>query len=404
MESRRVVITGMGAVSASGIGVKALWQAARSGRTGIGEPTFTRPAGNRVQLAAQVTDFDPADCIPPDMLPVCDRFAQFAIAAAEEAVSQAGLSDHLPLGDRTAVIVGTGIGSGNTLDQVHYDFYVGDRRTNALVVPRVMPSSACSLLSIHFGCRGPTFTISSACASSTQAIGLGMLFIRQGLVDRAIVGGSEASITPCSFRAWEALRVLTPNFCRPFSKGRNGMVLGEGAGIFVLEDEASANARGAEPLAEIAGYGTSCDANDIIRANVDGAAAAMKLALHDAGAAPESIDYVNAHGTGTLLNDSVESEALRRVFEARIMEIPVSSTKPIHGHALGAAGAIELAITVSALREETAPPTINWLESDPGCGLDTVPNSARAIPIRTAMSNSFAFGGINAALVVRSMN
>lgn len=404
METRRVVITGMGAISASGLGVEALWDAARSGRSGIGKATFTRPVQNRVTLAAQVPNFDPAGHVPADLLPVCDRFAQFAIVAADEALSQAGLSNNLPLGDRTAVILGTAIGSGATLDQAHYDFYALERRPDALTVPRVMPNSASSLLSIRYGCAGHSYTVSSACASATQAIGLGMWFVRNHLADRAIVGGSEASITPCSFRAWEALRVLTPDCCRPFSKGRNGMVLGEGAGIFILEAADAASARGACALAEIAGYGTSSDAKDILRADVDGAAEAMRLALNDARVAPDSIDYINAHGTGTILNDSVESEALQRVFGSSIRGISVSSTKPIHGHALGAAGALELAITLSAMRQGIAPPTINWREPDPSCDLDIIPNFARPIPIRTAMSNSFAFGGVNAALVVRKVD
>ena len=366
--------------------------------------TFIRPAGNRVKLAAQVPDFEPKQHVSAQLLPVCDRFAQFAMIAAEEALSQAGLSSRLPLGDRAAVILGTAIGSGSTLDQAHYDFYVLERRADVFTVPRVMPNAASSLLSIQYGCRGPAFTVSSACASATQAIGLGMWFVRHRLADRALVGGSEASITPCSFRAWEALRVLTPDYCRPFSKGRNGTVLGEGAGIFVLEAADDARARGAVPLAEIAGYGTSSDAKDMIRADVDGATAAMTLALDDAREPPDSIDYINAHGTGTILNDSAECEALRHVFGSSAADIPVSSTKPIHGHALGAAGALELAITVSAVREGLAPPTINWLERDPSCDLDIVPNCARPVSIRVAMSNSFAFGGVNAALVIRKID
>jgi nodulation protein E len=397
VEPRRVVISGMGAVSASGLGVDALWDAARLGRSGVGTATFARPAGNRVTLAAQVPHFDPSNYIPASLLPICDPFAQFAVIAAEEALAQAGLSDARPLGDRTAVIIGTGIGCGSTLDETHYDFYVRARRADALTVPRVMPNAASSLLCICHGCGGPSFTVSSACASATQAIGLGMWFIRKNVVDRALVGGSEASITPCSFRAWEALRVLTPNYCRPFSKRRNGMVLGEGAAIFVL-------ARGAQPLAEIAGYGTTSDGKDIVRADVSGAAEAMRLALADASMTPDAIDYINAHGTGTILNDSVECQALHQVFADHAPSISISSTKPIHGHALGAAGAIELAITVKAMCEQIAPPTINWLEPDPNCDLDVVPNSARALPIRAAMSNSFAFGGVNATLVVKRTN
>jgi nodulation protein E len=202
-------------------------------------------------------------------------------------------------------------------------------------------------------------------------------------------------------RFWELLRVLTPDFCRPFSLGRNGMVLGEGAGVFVLERASEARSRGSTPLAEMAGYGTSSDAKGLLRPDVDGAVAAMARALRDGGVAPKDIDYVNAHGTGTIANDAVEAEALRRIFGPRLAGLPVSSTKPIHGHALGAAGGLELAITIMALRDNIAPPTINWLERDPNCDLAPVPNEAREIPIRTAMSNSFAFGGINACLIVR---
>jgi nodulation protein E len=404
VQPRRVVITGMGAVSASGLGVKALWEAAQTGQSGIREATFIRPAGNRVTLAAQVPSFDPKLHVSAELLPVCDRFAQFALIAAQEALSQAGLSSHLPLGDRAAVILGTAIGSGGTLDQAHYDYYVLKRRPDVFTVPRVMTSAASSLLSIHYGCKGPTFTVCSACASATQAIGLGMGLVRHGLADLALVGGTEASITPCSFRCWEAIRVLTPDYCRPFSKGRNGTVLGEGAGLFVLEAADAARARGAIPLVEVAGYGTSSDAKDMVRADVDGATAAMKLALDDAKEPPDSIDYINAHGTGTILNDSAECEALRRVFGSDAADIPVSSTKPIHGHALGAAGGLELAITVSALRDGLAPPTINWLERDPSCDLDVVANCSRPVPIGVAMSNSFAFGGVNAALVVKKID
>src|ERR1700730_5829638 len=239
----------MGAVSASGLGVKALWEAAQTGQSGIGEATLLRPAGNRAALAAEVPSFDPKQHVSAELLPVCDRFAQFAMIAAQEALSQAGLSSNLPLGGRAAVILGTAIGSGATLDQAHYDFYVLERRADVFTVPRVMPNAASSLLSIHYGCRGPAFTVSRACASALQACGLGMWLVRNDLAALAIGGGSEASITPCSFRCWEAIRVLTTDYCRPFSKGRNGTVLGEGAGIFVLEAADAARARRAAPVA-----------------------------------------------------------------------------------------------------------------------------------------------------------
>jgi nodulation protein E len=263
-----------------------------------------------------------------------------------------------------------------------------------------MGNAAASHVGMRYGCTGPTLGVTSACASASQAIGLGIFMIRARMVDRAIVGGSDSTITALNIRAWELLHVLTPDCPRPFSIGRNGMVLGEGAAVFVLESAEAARARSAEPLAELAGFGTSSDAGDLVRLDVDGPASAMRLALADAGLAPDAIDYVNAHGSGTIANDINEAQALRQVFGDRVRELPVSSTKPIHGHTLGAAGAIELAVTVMALREGVVPPTINWLGPDPKVDLDPVPNVARAAPIRAAMSNSFAFGGINGCLIV----
>ncbi|MGH6852047.1 MAG: beta-ketoacyl-[acyl-carrier-protein] synthase family protein, partial [Methylocella sp.] len=274
-------------------------------------------------------------------------------------------------------------------------------RPDPLAVPRVIPSSCPSQLSIRYGSMGPCFAVASACSSATQAIGIGAHLIRSGLVDRAIVGGTEDCITNSAMLGWEALRVLTPDACRPFSKGRNGMVLGAGAAAFILENAELARVRGADALVEIAGYGTSADAKDPLRPDAQGAAACMRNALADAAVEAGEIDYVNAHGTGTTANDATEAEALRLVFGGRLSNLPVSSTKPIHGHALGAAGALELVVTIGAVRENVAPPTINWREADAKCPVDAVPNKARPMPIRTALTNSFAFGGINASLVVR---
>jgi nodulation protein E len=407
----RVVVTGMGALSAAGSGVDALWTAARSGKSAVGELELPRPGRNYVTIAAQLKGFDPEQYIESETLLFSDRFTQFAIVAADQALAQAGFERKQPLGARTAVIVGIGSGGINSIEDMLYAFHVlephYDPATNPSIIPRIpltipraMGSAAPSQIGIRYGCTGPTFAVTSACSSANQAIGLGAFLVRSGVVDRALVGGSEAGITPGSVRAWETIRLLTPDHCRPFSRGRNGMVLGEGAGIFVLESAEVARARGAEPIAEILGYGTTSDAKDIIRPDPDGAAASMRLALEDAGLEPASIDYINAHGTGTVMNDAVEAEALHFVFGPRLHKVAVSSTKPIHGHALGAAGALELAITIMALREAVAPPTINWLGRDPECDLDVVPNNARQMPIRAAMSTAFAFGGINAVLVV----
>jgi nodulation protein E len=399
-----VVISGMGAVSAAGLGADALWTAARDGRSAVS--TVELPRGERlnVRIAAQIKAFDPAAHLEAEVLPGCDRYSQFALVAADQAVAQAGLQRGTPLGERTAVIVGTGIGGWTTIDDMNVAYYLNNARFDPLTIPRGMANAAACLISMRYGATGPTFCVSSACSSATQAIGIGAAMVRSGAVDRAIVGGSEACLTATAIRAWELLRVLTPNCCRPFSKGRNGMVLGEGAGIFVLETMDGASARGASPLAEIAGYGTSSDATDLVRPDANGAAAAMRGALKDAEVGPESIGYVNAHGTGTILNDIVETAALRQVFGEGLSNIAVSSTKPIHGHALGAAGALELAITVMAVREGVAPPTINWLEPDGRCLPDPVATGARSIPIEVALSNSFAFGGINASLAVRQVH
>src|ERR1700720_4284983 len=396
-EARRIVVTGMGAVSAAGIGAPALWQAARDGHSCVGEARFARPYRGRIRIAAQVQNFDPASYFTEIELPLCDPVTQYLLGAA----AQAGLGFAKPMGPRTATIIGTGVGGMHTMENALYLTLVEQGRPDPLAIPRHIASAGPSQASIRYGSTGPCFAVASACSSATQAIGMGLHLIRSGYVDRAIVGGTEDCITNSTMLAWEALRVLSPDACRPFSKGRNGMVIGAGAAVFVLEEAELARARGAEALAEIAGYGTSADAKDPVRPDAQGAAACMRYALADAAVEGEAIDYVNAHGTGTTANDATEAEALRLVFGNRLSTLPVSSTKPIHGHALGAAGALELVVTIGAVRENVAPPTINWREADAKCPVDAVPNVARPMPIRTALTNSFAFGGINASLVVR---
>ncbi len=401
MAQRRVVVTGMGAVSAAGIGAKALWLAARDGRSCIGEVVFPRPYRGRIKIAAQVRDFDAAAHIEAELLPIADPVTRYLIVAADEAVAQAGLSRDTLKGPRTASIIGTGIGGITTVEDGLYTVLVKEGRPDPLTIPRLIASTCPAMMSMRFGTTGPCFAIASACSSATQAIGIGAHMIRSGMIDRAIVGGTEDCMTNGAMLAWEALRVLTPNFCRPFSKDRNGMVLGAGAGVFILEAEEIAAARRARSLAELAGYGTSSDAKDPVRPDVQGAAASMRYALADAGVAPEEIDYINAHGTGTTVNDMTEAEAVGLIFGKRAPHVPISSTKPIHGHGLGAGGALELVVTLGALQENVAPPTINWRVADEKCPVDAIPNEARPLPIRIAMSNSFAFGGINATLVVR---
>lgn len=390
----------MGAVSGAGIGVEKLWTAARDGKSAIAPIELERPGQNTVKIAAQVKNFDPASYIEENLITLCDRFSQFAIVAADEAAAQAKLTRDQRLGERAAVIIGTGVGGYTTIDDMMFIYNVTKTRMHPMSIPRAMTNAAAGHVSMRYGCAGPTFAVSSACSSANQAIGIGASLIHAGAVDYAIVGGSEASIAASYIRAWELLRVLTPDFCRPFSLKRNGMTIGEGAGILVLENAETAAARGATALAEIAGYGTTSDAKDLVRPDPEGAAAAMRSAIANSGLSPDAIDYVNAHGTGTIMNDIVETEALRTIFGSRLQQLPVSSTKPIHGHAIGASAALELIITLKAMHEGIAPPTINWLEADAKCALDPVPNKARNVSIRAAMSNSFAFGGINAAIVV----
>jgi nodulation protein E len=396
----KVVVTGMGAVSGAGLGAAALWQAARDGRSAIGSVELDRPGQNTIKIAAQVKNFNPADHLDTTTIALTDRFSQFAVVAADEAMTQANLPREQRLGERAAVIVGTGIGGYTTIDDMMYLYHVTNARMNPMSIPRAMSNAAACHLSMRYGCTGPAFAVSSACSSANQAIGIGASLIRSGAVDYAIVGGSEASIAATYIRAWELLRVLTPDLCRPFSAKRTGMTIGEGAGILVLENARTAQARGASALAEIAGYGTSSDARDLVRPDPAGAAAAMQGAIESANLGPGAIDYVNAHGTGTVINDVVETAALKKIFGDRLAKIPVSSTKPIHGHAIGASAALELIITIHAMREGFVPPTINWLEPDPKCDLDPVPNQGRNHAIRAAMSNSFAFGGLNAAIIV----
>jgi nodulation protein E len=401
---RRVVISGMGAVSAAGLGIEALWSAVSEGRSQIRPLRLERPYGGRIKIAAQVPDLDVASLLEPEIRPFCDPFTQFAVIAADEAMAQAGFARKDIAGPRTGVVIGSGIGGSTTIDNEAYKAYALNERADPLTVPRLIPSAAPTMLGMRYSCNGPTFTIASACSSASQAIGVGMQMVRSGAVDRAIVGGAEAAVINGSMRTWEVLRVLTPDLCRPFSIGRNGMTLGEGAAVFILETLEAAQARGHAPLCELAGYGTTSDAFDPLRPNVEGPATAMAQALADAGLEPADIHYLNAHGTGTYANDITESEAILRVFGERGRLLPVSSTKPIHGHALGASGGLELVSTIFALRAQIAPPTINFKGPDPKCPIDPVPHEARRAEIGAAMSNSFAFGGINAVLVVKRLD
>lgn len=400
MTSRRVVVTGMGAVSAAGIGTEPLWIAARDGAPCTGPLVVREPYGGRIRISAQVRDFDIEALLGPQLAPFADPFTAYAVVAADQAMAQAGLDPAERQGSRCAALLGTGAGGMRTCDDGIYNVYFANKRPDALTVPRLIPSAGPTQISMRFGATGPCFAIASACSSGSQAVGLATQMIRAGMIDRAIVGGSEACATNGSMRAWECLRVLTPDLCRPFAKNRNGMVLGEGAAMFVIEAEEVALARGATPLAVLAGYGTNTDGLDPVRPDAASAAACMTMALEDAGLAPTDIDYVNAHGTATVMNDVTEAEALNRAFGGHCDTLLVSSTKPIHGHAMGASGVLELVISILALRDQVVPPNLNTELQDPKCLIRLVGPEAVKMPLRAILSNSLAFGGINASLIV----
>ena len=398
----RVAITGLGCVSALGLDAGSFWTALAAGRSAIG-PLKTLPSESlSVRVGAEVRDYEPACHFEPKQLTLVDRFAQFALLAAREAVRDAGLDLSGPRATETAVILGSGAGGKTSDDEAFFRLY-GNRepRVHPTVIPRVMLSSAVSHVTIDLGIRGPAFAVSSACASASHAIGQAFWMVRQGMVGAALAGGSEATFTLGMMTAWESLRVLAPDTCRPFSLNRRGMVLGEGAGVVVLEPLEVARSRGAEVYAELAGFGMSADADHMVQPSAAGAAQAMQSALKDAKLPPSEVGYINAHGTGTPSNDATETEAIHRVFGDHVGQLAVSSTKSMHGHALGASGALELVATLLAMRHSRVPPTANFEEPDPRCNVDCVPNASRSMEVNAAISNSFAFGGLNAVLALR---
>ena len=405
-DGRDVVITGVGAVTAAGLGAPALWQAMRDATSMIAPYAFDEaPASDtRARIAARCTAFDPAAHFDDRRLALADRISQFALVAAREAVAQSGIDLRRDgLADRAAVVIGTGIGGQMSHDEQSRRLYRdGASRLHPMTVVRIMPSAATSLVGMEFGATGPAFATTSACASANHAIAQAAMLLRAGLADVAITGGSEACISYSCVKAWEAMRVLADDTCRPFSKQRRGLVLGEGAGVFVLETAEHARRRGATILAELAGVGMSADAGDMVAPSVEGQSAAIRRALTDARLDAGDVDYINAHGTGTQANDATECAAIRAVFGAYAANVAVSSTKGVHGHALGAAGALELVAALGAIANGVIPPTANYLDPDPACDLDVVPNTARERRVRAALSNSFAFGGLNAVLAVRA--
>lgn len=395
-----VAITGLGAVSACGFGVEKLWGAALRGETAVAEVSFPRIHRQQVKRAARIADSDFETLLPGAKPRFQDRTTILALEAAREAVAQAGLRPE-DFGERCGVVVGSGFGGAETIER-NYIRFVEDPggRADVMAIPKLMTNSSASWIAMDWKARGPTYCISTACASATQSIGMAAELVRAGIVDRVLAGGAEALLFDGAFTAWEAMHVMTVDRCRPFSQGRNGMVLGEGAGIVVVESMEAAKARGAEVLAELVGYASTADAVDVLRPDPEGATACIRRALETSGLDPSQVCYVNAHGTGTIANDVAEAQALRAAFGSAFDGLSISSTKPIHGHALGAGGALEFIITVEALRAQIAPPTIDFLGVDPKIGFEPVPGVARACVGDAALSNSFAFGGINASLLV----
>ncbi len=398
----RVAVTGLGLVCALGNNVSECWNRLAAGESGI--RTLRDPGAPPYKFAngAEAWNFDPSNFLTEKDLMMLERFAQFAIVAAREAVAQSGLEFDVALADKCAVVTGSSVGGQFSEEEGYRRLYKENiPRVAPLTIPRTMSNAGASRISLEFGLHGPAYTISTACSSSNHAIGQAFWLVRSGQATVAIAGGSEAVFAEGLLRAWEAMRVVSPDVCRPFSLDRRGLSLGEGAGMLVLEAWDHASARGAQILGEIVGFGMSSDAHHITQPCVEGPAKAMAWALRDGNISPEEVDYVNAHGTGTQANDITETQAIHAIFPKTAEKLLVSSTKSMHGHTLGAAGAIEAIVTLLALCNSLVPPTANFTAADPACNLDVVPNTARPAKIETAISNTFAFGGLNATLVMK---
>jgi nodulation protein E len=365
--------------------------------------TVVDPTQFRFRNVAEVRGYVPESHFEAKDLAFTDRFAQFAVVSAREAVKQAGIEWTPELRSDSAIVTGSCMGGRGAEEAGYWELFHNNRtRVHPLTIPLGMSNAGASHISMQFGIEGPAYTISTACASSAHAIGQAFWMVRSGAAPMALAGGSEAPIFLGGLKAWEAMRVVSKDTCRPFSRDRTGLIIGEGGATLVLETLDAALARGATPLAEIVGFGMSADASHITQPTVEGPARAMRMALRDAGLALEQVGYINAHGTATEANDRIETAAIRAVFGAHAEKLAVSSTKSMHAHTLGAAGALEAVASVQALNSGLLPPTINYNTADPACDLDVIPNTARAIQVEACLSNSFAFGGLNAVLAFKS--
>ncbi|WP_095083332.1 beta-ketoacyl-[acyl-carrier-protein] synthase family protein [Mesorhizobium sophorae] len=400
---QRVVITGMGGICGLGTNAPAIWNEMRAGRSAIGQISSPQLHDLKVKVGCEIKTL-PDHGIDRKQLVSMDRFSLLAVIAAREAMQQAGLASDEATTYRMGTVVGVGVCGWEAIEENYRAILIeGKNRAGIFTVPKVMPSAASGQVSMSLGLRGPVFGVTSACSSSNHAIASAVDQIRLGRADVMVAGGTDAPLVWGILKGWEALRVLAPDTCRPFSADRQGLSLGEGAGMAVLESYEHAMARGATILAEIAGAGLSADASDIVAPTIEGPTAAMRACLADAGFNPEDVDYLNAHGTGTKANDQIETAAIKRVFGDHAYKLSVSSTKSMHAHCLGASGALEMIACVMAIREGMVPPTANFREADPDCDLDITPNVARERKVRTAISNGFAFGGTNAVLAFKAV-
>src|SRR5580698_4665678 len=404
MASRRVAITGLGIISPLGLNLEENWKSLSEGRPAIGLIPGADCSTLRFKNGAEVTGYDPVKHFEGGKDAYIDRFAQFSVVAAREAMRNSGLKLTQEMRERSAIVCGSSVGGQATIEAGFEDLWVQGRgRVHPLTIPKTMANAGASHIAMDLGLSGPTYTVSTACSSANHAMGQAFRLIRDGEADLAMTGGSEAMFTIGMLKAWEAMRVVAPDTCRPFSKDRRGLILGEGGAMMVLEPMETAKARGAKIFAEICGFGMTADAHHLTQPTIDGPARAMRSALREGGIAPEEIGYINAHGTGTAGNDPVETKAIHEVFGAHAKKLAVSSTKSMHGHALGAAGALEAIATILALHHGILPPTANFTEADPGCDLDYIPNKPREQKVAAALSNSFAFGGLNAVVAFRAV-
>ena len=400
---KRVVITGAGTINALGHNVPQTLEAMREGRCGIGSLDFRDIDRLAIKIGGQVRDFKADSEFNRQQMSLYDRFTQFTLLAAKEAIGQSGLTFTGDLAATSGVVLGTAGGGVSTWDDNYRAVYEeGKNRVHPFVVPKLMNNAAASHVSMEFNLKGPSFTVSTACASSNHAMAQAFAMVRSGMSTAMITGGSESMLCFGGVKAWEGLRVMSKDACRPFSANRNGMVQGEGAAIFVFEEYEHARARGADILAEVSGFAMTSDAADIVMPSKHGAGRAIAGALKDARINPEEVGYINAHGTGTAANDKTECAAVADVFGRYADDLMISSTKSMHGHLIGGTGAVELLAVIMALRDGVIAPTIGYEEPDPECALDVVPNTAREAQVDVALSNAFAFGGLNAVMALRA--